>query len=413
VYLKGGEIWISHVDGSAAHQVTTRTNDWAWPSEADNGTVVAAGGQPRNFSDGSDTSGSSEIYRLTQTGTQIGNTTDTPGSHSTPACDEFAPQHVRVSPDGAKAAYDFLICSTADETAQWVNLSDTAYRPPAPQQVGQMDFYAPSWFDNSTFLVSHAGPPVTDTQSQFFVHTLSAGDDIGPGLAGDQNIDLDSFQVVASRTGNRIAVFEADSASGQPTQAKIVIYATDGDPADPYFESDPAAHGDTPMCRLTLPASSITNANAASPTLSYDGTQLAWTENDGIHVANLSQLNTGADVENVPECTTVTQRLLIAGGSMPFFGHGSEATVTPTPVAAFKVAPKHPRAGGKVSLDASASHESSGRLVSYRWSVSGHSASGRKVTHVFKRPGRYSVTLTVADASGHTARTKQTILVRS
>jgi chitodextrinase len=411
VYLKGGEVWISHVDGSAARQVTTKPNNWAWPSEADSGMILAAGGQARNFSDGSDTGGSTELYKLSQAGAQIGNTTDTPGSHSTPACDEFAPQHVRVSPDGSKAAYDFFLC-TGDETTVWTNLSSASYNDPAPQQVGQEDFRAPSWFDNSTFLVSHAGPPVSSTQSQFFVHSLSQGDDIGAGLAGDQNIDLDDFQVVASRTGNRLAVFQADAASGHPTQAKIVLYTTDGNPGDPYFETGSSAHGDTPMCKLTLPAASITNAIAASPTLSYDGTQLAWTENDGIHVANVTNLNTGPDVENVPECTSVSQRLLIPGGSMAFLGHGNEsAAATHKPSASFTVSPKHPRAGRKVRFNAGASHESGGKIVKFRWSIGGKKASGRKVSHVFKHRGHYTVTLTVTDAKGHTAKKKQVVVV--
>jgi PKD repeat protein len=419
VYLKGGEIWISHVDGSAARPVTSTPNNWAWPSEADNGMIVAAGGLARNFSDGSDTSGSSEIYKLNQSGAQIGNTTDPPGSHSMPACDEFAPQHVRVSPDGTKAAYDFFLC-TGDETTVWANLSDVSYRPPPPQQIGQEDYYAPSWFNNSTFLVTHDGPPITDNGSQFFVHTLSDADFGGSGLGGDQNIDQPSYQVVAARTGNRMAVFEADSASGRPGVAKIVLYTTDGNPGDPYFESGTAAHGDTPMCKLTLPASAITNANAASPTFSYDGSELAWTENDGIHVANVTNLNTGPDVENVPECTTVSQRLLIPGGSMPFFGHGDESSApspppppsAPKPVAAFSVSPKHPRHGKSISFNASASHESGGKLVSYRWSVAGKKASGRVIKHVFKRRGRYTVTLTVTDAGGHTAKLTKTIIVK-
>src|SRR5689334_18237226 len=64
VYLKGGNVWIAHADGTHARQFTTRKLNWSSPSEADNGTVVVAGGLSRINSGGSDSSGSSEIYRF-------------------------------------------------------------------------------------------------------------------------------------------------------------------------------------------------------------------------------------------------------------------------------------------------------------------------------------------------------------
>lgn len=412
VYIKDGEIWISHNDGAAPHQVTRQPNGWAWPSEADSGMVVATGGLPRTFSDGSQTSGSSEIYRLTQGGAQIGNTTDTPGSHSTPSCNEPAPLHVRVSPDGTNAAYDYVICSTSHTTSVWVRLRDPTFAPPAPQHKGQLDFYAPFWVSNSQFLVSHFGKPYP-AQAQFFLHTRTAQDNSDPGVGGDKNIDLPNFQVVASRTGKRLAVFEADTATGQPTAAKIVLYTTDGNPGDPYFINGSTQHGDVPMCKLTLPPASITDADLASPTFSYDGHELAWAENDGIHVADVSVLNSASNVEDVPECTTVSQRLLIPGGSEPFFSHGSESS-PPRLTAAFSFSPAHPRAGGTVIFSGARSHDRAGRIISYRWSFgdgSGVSRRTAKTSHAYPRPGRYTVALTVTDNGHHKATRRERVLV--
>jgi len=78
VYVKGGNVWISHSDGSAARQVTSAPNNWAWPSTADDGTVFAAGGAQRVNLDGSDSDGSTEIYRMDQSGRQIGPFLETP-----------------------------------------------------------------------------------------------------------------------------------------------------------------------------------------------------------------------------------------------------------------------------------------------------------------------------------------------
>ena len=64
VYLKDGNVWISNADGSGARQFTMNAYGWHSPSEADDGTVVVAGGLARTNPDGSDSDGSSEIYRF-------------------------------------------------------------------------------------------------------------------------------------------------------------------------------------------------------------------------------------------------------------------------------------------------------------------------------------------------------------
>src|SRR4051812_11569766 len=91
VYTKAGNVWISHSDGSDPRQVTGSQDNWAWPSQADDGTIVVAGGAVRINGDGSDSDGSTEIYRFDQNGNQIGPYVETYGSRSTPACPTYAP----------------------------------------------------------------------------------------------------------------------------------------------------------------------------------------------------------------------------------------------------------------------------------------------------------------------------------
>src|SRR5919201_6669426 len=64
VYLKDANVWIANADGSGARQFTLSQYGWAWPSEDDNGNVVAAGGLARVNPDGSDADAGSEIYRF-------------------------------------------------------------------------------------------------------------------------------------------------------------------------------------------------------------------------------------------------------------------------------------------------------------------------------------------------------------
>src|SRR5437763_14117503 len=44
VYMQNSQVWVAAPDGSHAHQVTLYPNTWRWPSMADDGTIVAAGG---------------------------------------------------------------------------------------------------------------------------------------------------------------------------------------------------------------------------------------------------------------------------------------------------------------------------------------------------------------------------------
>ena len=42
----------------------------------------------------------------------------------------------------------------------------------------------------------------------------------------------------------------------------------------------------------------------------------------------------------------------------------------------------------------------------------GHKGRGRRVTHRYRKPGRYTVTLTVRDRAGHKAHAKHKVRVR-
>src|SRR3954471_8093195 len=115
VYLKGDQVWISGADGSGARQFTAAPNSWQWPSEADDGTVVVAGG-PAHGSYGQP---GSDLYRFRGDGTQIGAAIPTPGSFADASCLSQPPTGVRVSFDASKIAYGSYLCSTGEATAYW------------------------------------------------------------------------------------------------------------------------------------------------------------------------------------------------------------------------------------------------------------------------------------------------------
>ena len=77
------------------------------------------------------------------------------------------------------------------------------------------------------------------------------------------------FDAAASRDGSRLAVVADDSAEseGAPTRVVLRLYT-----------------GTTVRCELGLEAADT--FVSASPSLSPDGSRVAWAESDGIHVAD-------------------------------------------------------------------------------------------------------------------------------
>ena len=135
VYLKSGNVWIAHADGTQARQFTLHANNWSSPTEADNGTVVVAGGKPRTNPDGSTSEAGAEIYRFKPDGSQIGGVIPTWGSYSTSSCPTFAPVSVEVSHDATKIAYGIWECGSASFTALWTPATSTGLNFPH-QKVG-------------------------------------------------------------------------------------------------------------------------------------------------------------------------------------------------------------------------------------------------------------------------------------
>ena len=297
VYTKGGNVWISHSDGSAARQVTSAGNNWAWPSTADDGTIFVAGGGQRVNSDGSDSDGSTEIYHLDQAGKQIGPFVETPGSRSTPACPTYAPDNLRVSPNGQRVAYNLFFCNNRDSFWQPTNSGTMT-------KISE-DYAADMWMDDGNILISHIGS--TFGNAAYAVYNVASANGHGPS----DDPYLPERTAVASRSGNRVAVYEDDfDVSGNITQADIRLFATTANDV-----TQPVA-----KCTITIPAASASKFLAASPTFTPDGTRLAWDQADGIHSANTS---------NLDNCASASASLLVPGGAYPFLGQANESAGGP------------------------------------------------------------------------------------
>jgi hypothetical protein len=317
VYLKGGEVWVTHADGSGARQFTQHAYGWSSPSEADDGTIVAAGGLSRVNPDGTDSDGSSELYRFRGDGNQIGGATPTYGSYSSPSCVAYPPAQVRVSPDASRIAYGIYSCGDFGHmVALWTPAGATRLTFPNQSQ-GQVDFTEPAWINSSRFAISHSGPPVFG--AHFGEHYVGDGDNVGVGWSESASPMADeTAHAVISRSGKEAAVFFEDASSwtdGKPRDLRLVVYENPSMPSD--FN---AGYGD-PVCNVALDAAHTSDVHHLSPSLSPDGTKVMWGDDRGVEVASLAS-----------GCPGIVAHLLIPGAAEPFYAKGNEQPGAANPV---------------------------------------------------------------------------------
>ncbi|MDQ6836044.1 MAG: PKD domain-containing protein [Actinomycetota bacterium] len=89
-------------------------------------------------------------------------------------------------------------------------------------------------------------------------------------------------------------------------------------------------------------------------------------------------------------------------------------TVVSVPSPFIAVVSRHPTAGVRVSFSGARSSDHGSSLTAYRWSFGdGRSGSGRSPGHTYRRPGVYTVALTVRDAWGTTVTVTRRLAVRA
>jgi hypothetical protein len=282
-------------DGSDQRALTHREQRYEWPSTADDGTLVASDELGR-------------LHRIGAGGTPLGPPIPTAATVATEDAPAETPTHVRISPDGARIAYDQLI--DGDPTTVWTPATATGLTLPG-QSFGQQGYLAPSWIGNDRLVLSR--DVTSDAPAAIALYAAGGGDNSEePWFSDEASEWATGFDAAASRDGTRIAVVENDAADndGVPTRAVLRLFTAAAPGAPPSFR-----------CELELEAADTTAL--ASPTFSPDGTRIAWAESDGIHAATLGSLG---------DCGAIREQVLTLPGAWE--PHWSAAPAPPVPAGA-------------------------------------------------------------------------------
>lgn len=272
-YAKAGDVYLSAPDGSHAERLTT-DGGYTWPSQADDGTVVAVrqteenGRTPRR------------LHRLGRDGTRLGAPVETVPVDNSYYIGPLAP---KVSPDGRFVAYHYFYTGpVTDDTAPRIGISYSDRDTVNGEITSTLGGYlTPSWTQDGRLLAFYG-------KVRTYHVDIWNPDDSVTNWFGDAEVGTLLTDGELTRAGDRLVAV--------------------GDQNDLRFYDVGGPAPQAPVLRCTMTGF---NGDVSDPTWSPEGDALAWEEADGVHVAQLADLG---------GCAAAARPLVIPGGQDPDWG---------------------------------------------------------------------------------------------
>lgn len=251
VFVKDHDVWLANDDGSGQYRVTTDgtpQNPWQSPSQADDGTIVAARQLPR----------SGPLFVLRQNG-------DVVRQIPLPSM-QFGPFDPAVSPDGRTVAYTHGFSRYVNgwlETGTDIRYARTDGSGGTENWPGvSTGATTPSWIDSNMTFVGRGSLAYDQRPGQAPTQWWSDYDHYGTFGQGE---DLSDGEVA----GQRVVMVR-----GMNVPNTLQLYRVSGRLGTPV-----------PTCTVSDPADGPLGRKYADPTLSSDGRRIFWQEGDGIWTA--------------------------------------------------------------------------------------------------------------------------------
>jgi hypothetical protein len=327
-YIKGGDVWLSTPDGARQYQVTS-TGAYADVSQADDGTMIALSGV--------------RLHKLDRAGNVLADF-DTPVSDTRPAGARtfFGPFDPAISPDGSKVAYTYYYMTQTQDPNCFppkcliaINKAGTAYshsdRQTAWDEIGMHSGWRnPAWADDDTVVLSD---PTVLPNRDVVLDTISDGP---PGWAHnwfsdlvEGNPHLGAGDITRDKRKMAFLTGENDST--------LSVYHAPVFPTV-FQHGEPPAGSDPHVCyRYSDPV----GGQFATPSFAPDGRRLAWSDGEGIKVADVPDFAGGCTLDGA-----TLGKTLIAGASQPDWGPAAVPPGRSTPAAGGGQQPGAGSAGG-------------------------------------------------------------------
>lgn len=294
-YIDGHDLWFASADGTQKRQLTTTgTADRPFqvPSQGPDGATVAV---KREAFDG----GSRPVlYRYGADGTmQAGNVMPVYSGATAPVY----PIGLDMDWQSSAVAYGYAYCGFACRSiyrGYWLTFSDHQGAFPTNPQ-GQFDAFFPTFYGKRVISSDSGGSLFVQPDVAEAPFTNShQGWISGP----DNNVNWRRAEVAA--TGRQVALEWYSRTSGDPANGIYVGQHTGAVPGDVQN-----------VCSLP------TVGAASNVTFSYDGTLIAWQDEEGVKVAGAPNLAAGT-----PTCTlSAPPRIISATGKAPHLGGADPA----------------------------------------------------------------------------------------